>query len=103
MGMLDAFSEPNFRKGVGKVIQDPPPHLILDLSGVDMIDSTGIGALVQLAKQVKEQGGIFQIISNPRVTQVVKLVRLQDFLCLRNSLDEALARLHPESPPRADE
>ncbi|MEN9205502.1 MAG: STAS domain-containing protein [Thermostichales cyanobacterium DRC_bins_46] len=97
-GMLDAFSDPNFRKALSKIVQDPPPNLILDLTGVEFIDSTGVGALVQVAKQVKEQGGIFQIVSNPRVNQIVKLVRLQDFLCLQNSLEEALARLHP-SPP----
>lgn len=31
-----------------------------------------------------------QIVTNPRVTQTVKMVRLEKFLKLQNSLDEAL-------------
>ncbi|BAQ62346.1 putative anti-sigma factor antagonist [Geminocystis sp. NIES-3708] len=34
--------------------------------------------------------GKMQIVSNPRVTQTVKMVRLEKFLNLKNSLDEAL-------------
>lgn len=93
--MLDAFSEPNFRKALGKVIQTPPHHLVLDMASVDFVDSTGVGALVQVAKQVKDLGGLFQIVSNPRVSQTVKLVRLEKFLSLQPSLEEALAQVPP--------
>jgi anti-anti-sigma factor len=63
------------------------------LTGIDFIDSSGVGALVQLAKLVQGRAGIFQVVSNPRITQTVKLVRLEKFLSLRNSLQEALDRL----------
>jgi anti-anti-sigma factor len=74
-GLLDAFSEPTFRKVLGGKIDEGPKHIILDLSQIDFVDSSGLGALVQLAKQANANG-TFQIVSNPRVTQTVKLVRL---------------------------
>ncbi|RMD71862.1 MAG: anti-anti-sigma factor, partial [Cyanobacteria bacterium J149] len=46
--------------------------------------------LVRIAKQVENVKGKMQIVTNPRVTQTVKMVRLEKFLKLQNSLDEAL-------------
>ena len=88
--MLDAFSEPAFRKEIGKYIDEGPKNIILDLSQIDFVDSSGLGALVQLAKQAQTAEGTLQIVSNPRVTQTVKLVRLEQFLSLRPSVEVAL-------------
>ncbi len=92
-GLLDAFSEPAFRKEIGKLIDEGPKHVILDLSRIDFIDSSGVGALVQLVKKTQTAEGSLQVVSNPRVTQTVKLVRLEKFLSLQTSLDDALANL----------
>jgi anti-anti-sigma factor len=104
-GLLDAFSEPVFVKVVTRHLKKGSPNLILDLTGIDFIDSSGVGALVQLAKLVQERGGIFQVVSNPRITQTVKLVRLEKFLSLRNSLQEALdyLALAAESKRRSEQ
>ena len=92
-GQLDAFSEPTFRKVMEKCAEEGPGNLILDLSKIDFVDSSGIGALVQLVKKAQGVEGTVQIVTNPRVTQTVKLVRLEQFLSLQPSVDEALARL----------
>jgi len=92
-GQLDAFSEPVFRKVIGKYVDEGPIHVILDLSTIDFIDSSGLGALVQIAKKCQGRNGTFQAVSNARVTQTVKLVRLESFLNLRASLPEALEHI----------
>ena len=89
-GLLDAFSEPTFRKVVAKYIDEGPKNIILDLSKIDFVDSSGLGALVQLVKKAQSVEGSLQIISNPRVTQTVKLVRLEQFLSLRPSIEVAV-------------
>ncbi len=89
-GLLDAFSEPTFRKVLDKFVEDGPANVILDLSQIDFVDSSGLGALVQLAKKVQGASGMLQIVTNPRVTQTVKLVRLEQFLALQPSVDVAL-------------
>ena len=91
--MLDAFSEATFRKGVSKCIEDGPPNVVLDLSKIDFVDSSGLGALVQLVKAAQNLGGSLQIVTNPRVTQTVKLVRLEKFLSLQPSVEDALANI----------
>lgn len=92
-GLLDAFSEAIFRKVVSKYIDDGPTHIVLDLSKIDFVDSSGLGALVQLVKKAQTAGGSLQIVTNPRVTQTVKLVRLEKFLSLQPSVDDALANV----------
>lgn len=89
-GLLDAFSEPNFIKVLTKCVAEGPKDLILDLSKIDFIDSSGLGALVQVAKKAQTEGGLLQIVTNARVTQTVKMVRLDKFLSLQESVDAAL-------------
>ncbi|PSB52553.1 anti-sigma F factor antagonist [Chamaesiphon polymorphus CCALA 037] len=92
-GLLDAFSEPTFRKVMDKCVEEGPINLILDLSKIDFVDSSGLGALVQLVKKAQSVQGTVQIVTNARVTQTVKLVRLEQFLSLQTSVDAALARI----------
>ncbi len=73
-----------------KYVEEGPKHFILDLSQIDFVDSSGLGAMVQIAKKVQNAGGTLQIVTNPRVTQTVKLVRLEQFLALQPSVDIAL-------------
>jgi len=92
-GLLDAFSEPTFRKVMDKCVEEGPKNLILDLSKIDFVDSSGLGALVQLVKKATGIEGTVQLVTNARVTQTVKLVRLEQFLSLQTSVDAALARI----------
>ncbi len=91
--MLDAFSEPTFRRVLGNCIDSGPPHVILSLAQIDFVDSSGLGALVQLVKKAQTAGGSLQVVSNPRVTQTVKLVRLEQFLSLQPSIEAAVENL----------
>jgi anti-anti-sigma factor len=80
-----------------KYVESGPAHIILDLSAIDFVDSSGLGALVQLVKKATGEGGTVQVVTNPRVTQTVKLVRLEVYLSLQPSVDDAIIKLDP--PP----
>ncbi|TAF03420.1 MAG: anti-sigma factor antagonist [Nostocales cyanobacterium] len=92
-GLLDAFSEPTFSKVLSSKIEEGPKNIILDLSQIDFVDSSGLGALVQLAKKSQTAEGTLQIVTNARVTQTVKLVRLEKFLALQTTVDAALENI----------
>lgn len=98
-GLLDAFSADTFLKVLVGLIdegfkRESLEHMILDLSKIEFLDSSGLGALVQIAKKVKDAGGTLQIVTNARVTQTLKLVRLDKFLSLHNSLELALKTIN---------
>ena len=92
-GQLDAYSEKQFMEYVGDVLKANKLPSVLDLSKIDFLDSSGLGALVQLAKQCTDAKRSFVLVGNSRVTQTIKLVRLEDFLHLVEDLPTALNQL----------
>lgn len=92
-GQLDAYSDKQFLAFVGDHLTSTPQPLVIDLSRIDFIDSSGLGGLVQLAKLCNGQGLQFLVVGNARVVQTVKLVRLEEFLHLQPDLDTALGSL----------
>ncbi len=82
---------------MAKYVEAGPPNIILDLSSIDFVDSSGLGALVQLVKKATTEGGTMQVVTNPRVTQTVKLVRLEKFLSLQPTVEDAIANLDTPS------
>ena len=50
-GQLDAYSEKQFTAYVADVLQASNLPAVIDLSKSDFLDSSGLGALVQMANQ----------------------------------------------------
>ena len=92
-GQLDAYSEKQFTEYVADVLKANKLPAVLDLSKIDFLDSSGLGALVQLAKQCTDSKRSFLVVGNTRVSQTVKLVRLEEFLHLVEDLPTALNQL----------
>ena len=91
-GQLDAFSEKQFKVYVTNNLKNQMPFII-DLTKIDFLDSSGLGALVQTAKECKKLKLAFSVVGNTRVAQTIKLVRLDSFLNLESSLENALTIL----------
>jgi len=91
-GQLDAYSDKQFSEFVAAHRSAGHP-LLVDLSQIDFIDSSGLGVLVQLAKQCTAENQAFSLVGNARVVQTVKLVRLEEFLHLYSDLQTALGSL----------
>jgi anti-sigma B factor antagonist len=92
-GQLDAYSDKQFSEFIASQQGKSSLPMVIDLSRIDFIDSSGLGALVQLAKQCTDSKTQFLLVGNARVVQTVKLVRLEEFLHLQPDLDTALGRL----------
>ena len=92
-GQLDAYSEKHFMTYVDDVLKSNPSPVAIDLSNIDFIDSSGLGALVQIAKRCNDSKRSFIVVGNARVVQTIKLVRLEEFLHLAPDLRTALSQL----------
>ena len=92
-GQLDAYSEKQFMEYVNDVLKANKLPSVLDLSKIDFLDSSGLGALVQLAKQCTDAKRSFLLVGNTRGTQTIKLVRLEELLHLVEDLPTALNQL----------
>lgn len=89
-GQLDAYSDKQFSEFISTHRTATPQPLVIDLSHIDFLDSSGLGALVQVAKDCNSSKHPFVVVGNPRVVQTVKLVRLEEFLHLQSDLGSAL-------------
>jgi len=92
-GQLDAYSEKQFSTFINEVLASNQLSVVIDLSNIDFIDSSGLGAMVQAAKKCTQKKRAFCVVGNPRVVQTIKLVRLEKFLHLAADLDTAISNL----------
>ena len=90
-GDLDLTTAPRLRERVVQVITGGQPHVVLDLEGVDFVDSTGLGVLVGLLKRTRSQGGDLRLVSTrPAFKKILELTALERALPLAATVDEAL-------------
>jgi anti-anti-sigma factor len=75
-------------------LSEASPSLLVDLSGVELITSAGIGTLVRLLHRVQSLDGQMVVFgANPRVYEVIDAVMLAGILKLCDTIDEARERL----------
>ena len=92
-GQLDAYSEKQFTTFINDVFASNKLSVVIDLSNIDFIDSSGLGAMVQAVKKCAKSKRSFSVVGNPRVVQTIKLVRLEEFLHLAPNLNTAISKL----------
>jgi|SRR5580698_9349632 anti-sigma B factor antagonist len=56
-GSLDINTAPQLAEEIDKIISFKPKKVTVDLGGLDLIDSSGVAALVKLYKGVRSGGG----------------------------------------------
>ena len=74
------------------------PHILVNLSGVEFCDSTGIGALLELGKQARSAGGELCLAAVPaRLYQTLVLLKMEELFVMYPSLEAYLAE-HASNP-----
>jgi anti-sigma B factor antagonist len=77
---------------ISKVANQGIHKLILDLSGVEYIDSAGLGALMMLFGNMKVRGGLFRVVApGAKVLDVLKSTRANSIFNIDRNLEAALA------------
>jgi len=67
--------------------------IIIDLSGVDLIDSSGIASLLEAFQEARKKGKEFIIASvNTSVMRVFNLARLETVFDIEESVESAMKR-----------
>ena len=90
---LDASVEPAFRQAVVGTVQAGERRLVLDLSQVEFLDSSGLGALVSILKSLGSQGAMAVCGAQGAVLSLFKLTRMDKVFAIYPDRQEALARL----------
>jgi anti-sigma B factor antagonist len=76
-GRLTVQEAPQVREKVTELVASGRKNIIVDLGGVDYIDSTGLGALVICFTSVKKAGGALKLLNpNKRNIELLILTKL---------------------------
>ena len=74
---LDINSAPALSEEIDKIVATRPSKVVADLSGLDLIDSSGVAALVKLYKGVRNHGGTVTITgARDQPLAIFKLLRM---------------------------
>lgn len=92
---LDASVAPGFKAEVAREIEAGHRHLVLDLGGVDFMDSTALGAVVSCVKAIGGRGDLAVSGARGPVLKLLKLTRLDRVLKLHDTPEEAAAAIRP--------
>ena len=89
-GEIDLESSPAARKILLRCFENNG-KVVVDLSGVTYIDSSGVASLVEALQAAKKNGGQFSLaaVSEP-TRRVLELARLDKVFTLHDSVDKAL-------------
>ena len=77
-------------------------HVVLDLSEVTFIDSSGLGTLVRLMSSLRARGGDLRLCNVPEVvSKVLKLTNLNRLFEMHSTEVDAIAAFYEKSTPVA--
>lgn len=90
-GEIDIASAGDVRETFIDVLStSPTTHLIVDLGGVDFVDSTGIGVMVAAHRRVTTNGGRFTaVVATPTVRKVLQTTGLLRAWRVTGSVEDA--------------
>ena len=80
-GELDISSAPVLEEALSRVEAAAPPVLLIDLRGLDFMDSTGLRTVVSADHRAREQGRRLCIVRGPEpVDRIFSVTRLDERL-----------------------
>ena len=93
-GPIDVSRAMELRDLLGAQIDSPAARVLLDLSDVTLIDSSGIGILVTAHRRADGQGARFGLAGAAgTVARVFEMTRTNKLLSLYETVDEGVADL----------
>ncbi|MBX3314460.1 MAG: STAS domain-containing protein [Actinobacteria bacterium] len=90
-GEVDVATAPRLREQLIALVNDQRFLLVVDLTDVDFIDSTGLGVLIGALKRVRSRDGDLHLVCNePRILRVFEITGLDQVFRIHETLDAAV-------------
>lgn len=88
---IDAARAIRFKDEMREAMGEDPLRIVLDMSQVNFIDSSGLGAIVASMKQLDEGRQLDLAGLTPMVDKVFRLTRMDTVFALYPTVEDALA------------
>ncbi|MFZ1221290.1 MAG: STAS domain-containing protein [Chthoniobacterales bacterium] len=91
-GAIDLHVSPEMRTSLRAIIDEKPKRLVVDLSRVPFVDSSGIAVLIGAMQSLELDGGVFMLAGAQEAVQtILESARLDQYFRLFPNVDAALA------------
>ena len=82
-GEVDTYTSARLRDALNATLETDPDEIVLDLSSMELIDSTGLGVLVGALKKLREHDGTMVLRSpTSAVMRVLSIVGLTSYFTI---------------------
>jgi anti-sigma B factor antagonist len=90
-GEIDVYTSPLLQERLVEVLRDGSASIVLDLSAVTFLDSTGLGVLITGLKRCRSaDGDLVLVTAQPNVLKVLEITGLNDVFQVHDSVDDAI-------------
>ena len=91
-GEIDLHVAPRLESSLARITKKRPSHVVVDLSGVTFIDSSGLAVLIRAWQDIQKYGGKLQLSGiTAEVRSIFEMARLDQVFLIDQRDDELLA------------
>jgi anti-sigma B factor antagonist len=99
-GRLDIFTAPIFRNAIKEALVPGCPGAVLDIDGVDTLDSTGIGLIVGGFNRARQNGVPLRLVcTHIQILDIFRIVGLTKAFSISPSAEDAVAAIREQPRP----
>ena len=89
-GSLDLATAPTVRAALSEATETSSHDLIIDLTQLEFLDSTGLGVLIGAHRRAAERGGSFRlIVSDGPISRLLNITGLIGVFAVYHSVEDA--------------
>ena len=89
-GEIDVYTAPKLREKLIELVSEGSYNVVVNLEGVDFLDSTGLGVLVGALKRVKaHEGSLALVCTQDKILKIFKITGLTKVFPIHASVEEA--------------
>jgi anti-sigma B factor antagonist len=97
VGEIDLYTAPRLQAEFTRLLETGPERVVIDMSGVEFCDSTGMNVLLSALKRMRERGGVLEVASpRPAVRKILQVTGLDSVFTVHDTIPaELLTAEHP--------
>ncbi len=93
-GEIDISCSPDIKKTFDKLVSQKTPKIVIELSKVTYVDSSGLATLVGILKNMRSYGGKMRLAGmSPKIKSLFEITKLDKLFEIMASEEEAIAEL----------
>ena len=96
-GEVDVYTAPRLRERLIELVEGGARHVVVDLSRVEFLDSTGLGVLVGALKRLRAVNGTLGLVcAHERLLKIFRITALDRVFALYDTVEAATQASGPD-------